>query len=186
MGLERAVRGPARDINSPQVDRDPAWTRTEPRAVSQALTASSKSNASGGLAVDVNNIRGRGREARFDMTSVSFLCWLLAWAGDSTRCDFKEVVAVLDHGQRPGAYDLGAASVAFAGPRRTADDLICLLARRLALKHLVVVATSDRLLRKRARSSPESPKQQLRRIRHEQVGGSRGFATWVSSTLVVA
>ncbi|CAE7777802.1 unnamed protein product [Symbiodinium sp. CCMP2592] len=95
--------------------------------------------------------------------------------------DEVQVVAVMDHGQQSEAFDLGAVSVAFAGPRRTADDLICLLARRLSPKRLVVVASSDRELRQRSESSPETPKQQLRRIRRERSGGSRGFATWVSS-----
>ncbi|CAK9000436.1 UPF0652 protein, partial [Durusdinium trenchii] len=84
------------------------------------------------LLVDCNNVRGRGRSGRFDLSSSQFLSWLHRWTQTRAKEEhYKQVVATFDHGWHPALVALADLTVAFAGPKLLADDLIYGLSRQM-------------------------------------------------------
>ena len=114
------------------------------------------------VVVDFNNVRGK---TGFRETSAAFLALIADWAektGTSGR-----VVCVIDHGLRPNAALFrGGVVTAFAGPNRTADDVIASAAKTLAADGGldVLVFTSDRELSSRCTAWQGRSKRQGRSI----------------------
>ena len=105
------------------------------------------------VVVDFNNVRGK---TGFRETSASFMQLLADWA-KSTGGPAARVVCVVDHGVEPGAAlhrGCDHLLTAFAGPNRTADDVIATVAKSFAEEggHDVLVFTSDRELSSRCTS----------------------------------
>ena len=103
------------------------------------------------LLVDYNNVRGK---TGFRETSAGFLARINAWAKAVPGAG--RVVVVIDHGLEPCAtiFRDGSLITAFAGPNRTADDVIANAAQYIANKGglNVLVVTSDRELSARCTS----------------------------------
>ena len=98
------------------------------------------------LLVDVNNVRGA---TGFKCTTASFLEQLAQWAASAG--DAKRTIAVVDHGAAGGAFVYREMVVVFAGPNRTADDVIAhdTLWWSTTMQAPAVVVTSDGELRQR-------------------------------------
>ena len=98
------------------------------------------------LLVDVNNVRGA---TGFKCTTASFLEQLAQWAASTG--DAKRTIAVVDHGATGGAFVYREMVVVFAGPNRTADDVIAhdTLWWSATMQAPAVVVTSDGELRQR-------------------------------------
>lgn len=77
------------------------------------------------LVVDANNVRGK---SDFKMTNRDLLIQLKSWR--KSRFPNINIICVVDHGSLPAlfSYD-GLGLVEFAGPNRTADDVIAQSAR---------------------------------------------------------
>eukprot|EP00434_Breviolum_minutum_P009574 symbB.v1.2.008432.t1/scaffold522.1/size192531/5 len=155
-------------------------------------TAVSPKECSRVLLVDCNNVRGRGRGGRFDMTTAQFYLQLQHWVQECAIAEnYPEVFAFFDHGHHLGGvqWPLEDATfrVAFSGPALLADDLLQIFARRWGAGRPVVAVTNDRRLRRRAaQQGLETPEAQWRRFQRQlrgqngknDVGG--GFSLWVT------
>jgi hypothetical protein len=98
--------------------------------------------------VDANNVRGVDG---FKLTTYDFLRFLTSWRR-AIGVSRDSIVCVMDHGGRPTAFSLDGIILIFAGPNRTADDVIahdCRWLTRQGKTSDVLVITSDAELQSR-------------------------------------
>jgi hypothetical protein len=113
--------------------------------------------------VDANNVRG---SEDFKLTNSDFLASLAFWrqstletVAATTGSLLLDVVCVLDHGSRPNSFQFRGIHIMFAGPNRTADDVIahgskcCSTFIQGERPHEVLCVTSDGELKLRCRSN---------------------------------
>ena len=94
-------------------------------ALESCLEASVEANKQVLLVVDANNVRGK---QDFKMTNSELLCKLKSWR--KSFFPSVEIICAIDHGCQPAIYSYdGLGLVEFAGPNRTADDVIAQSAR---------------------------------------------------------
>eukprot|EP00546_Thalassionema_frauenfeldii_P000872 CAMPEP_0178935920 /NCGR_PEP_ID=MMETSP0786-20121207/24840_1 /TAXON_ID=186022 /ORGANISM="Thalassionema frauenfeldii, Strain CCMP 1798" /LENGTH=394 /DNA_ID=CAMNT_0020614175 /DNA_START=126 /DNA_END=1307 /DNA_ORIENTATION=+ len=88
------------------------------------------------LLVDFNNVRGK---SDFALTNHDLLFQLDKWKSSFSSQRKVQIICVIDHGAYPHAYQFGNLGlVIFAGPDRTADDIIV-----KATRWLIVPNTED-------------------------------------------
>lgn len=88
------------------------------------------------LLVDFNNVRGK---SDFALTNHDLLFQLDKWKSSFSSSRKIQIICVIDHGAYPHAYQFGNLGlVIFAGPDRTADDIIV-----KATRWLIVPNTED-------------------------------------------
>lgn len=106
--------------------------------------------------VDANNVRGM--DGSFRLTNYDLLRALSVWQrSETTSAAAMIIVCVMDHGTLPCTSSYQGVDVVFAGPERTADDVIAEDCQWwLSRNYDVLVATSDRELVYRCIHQPDA------------------------------